>query len=475
MGIQIISGASSDVASVDTNKNLQVNTPTTPANAGFAKIASVSSRGVDVRNNAPGSMNRLLVGIDEILWYNPVEGATIDSNLMAGTAVTMTVAQALASGITLNNSAITTANTNVRLSSVKTVAYTSDKPLVARWQFKRPSGQTGQANETIEMGMFNATVATAPTDGLFFRWNNAGNFVAVSCFNSTETQSATLTSPTANVWHTAAIVSRVRDTEFYVDDVLVATVTAGAGDPGVFSTQRVSMSYRVYVGASTPATAPQLLLGKMGFWEEGAGGRDRETVLVQYHRGSTQSPTSTSNFGQTANHANSTSPTSATLSNTAAGYTTLGGRYQFAAPAGAVTDFALFGFQVPVGFQLMIQSVAITAMNTGAAVATTATILDWSLGLNASAVSLATADALGPPATAWAPRRVPIGMQGFPLAAPRGPAQIGDSASDIIRTFNPPLVIDSGRFVHVIVQVPVGTATASQVIRGDVMISGWFE
>jgi hypothetical protein len=37
------------------------------------------------------------------------------------------------------------------------------------------------------------------------------------------------------------------------------------------------------------------------------------------------------------------------------------------------------------------------------------------------------------------------------------------------------MVVDGGRFFHIIVQVPVGTATVSQVIRGDVMVNGYFE
>ena len=41
--------------------------------------------------------------------------------------------------------------------------------------------------------------------------------------------------------------------------------------------------------------------------------------------------------------------------------------------------------------------------------------------------------------------------------------------------FPTPLVIESGRYLHLIVQVPVGTATGSQVLRGDVMVNGYFE
>ena len=173
-------------------------------------------------------------------------------------------------------------------------------------------------------------------------------------------------------------------------------------------------------------------------------------------------------FGaQTANHANSTSPSNATLSNTAAGYATLGGRFAFAAPAGAATDYALFAYPVPSTHRLVVDSVGISTINTGAAVATTATILDWSIGIEATAVSLATTDS---GSTVFAPRRIPLGVQAFLSGA-----AIGAMADDLFREFKTPLKIEPGRYLHIIMQTPVGTATGSQVIRGDVTLNGYFE
>jgi hypothetical protein len=169
---------------------------------------------------------------------------------------------------------------------------------------------------------------------------------------------------------------------------------------------------------------------------------------------------------QTANHANSSSPSSASLSNTAAGYTTLGGRWQFAAVGGAATDYALFAYQVPTGYRLRIKGIAISTVNTGAAVATTATILDWSLAVNSTAVSLATTDS----DPAYGPRRIALGVQSFVSGA-----AIGAVANDLWRTFENAPIVQAGRYVHVILQMPVATATGSQVIRGDVMIDAAFE
>ena len=178
--------------------------------------------------------------------------------------------------------------------------------------------------------------------------------------------------------------------------------------------------------------------------------------------------------GFTANYANSAAPTSATLSNTAAGYTTLGGQFQFAAVAGAETDYALFGFQVTApsaagaGKNLVIRGVRIETANTGAAVGATATLLQWGLGVGSTAVSLATADS----ATAGtrAPRRLTLGMQYLPAASP-----IGYLAADIDAKLDAPIYVAAGTFVLIILKMPVGLATASQIIRGVVQINGFWE
>jgi hypothetical protein len=158
--------------------------------------------------------------------------------------------------------------------------------------------------------------------------------------------------------------------------------------------------------------------------------------------------------------ANSTTPANATLSNTAAGYATLGGLFSFAAVAGAVTDYALFAFTVPVGYTFNCTGIDITTYNTGAAGATTPTLLQWAVASNSSAVSLATTTL----------NRVALGAQSLPVGI-----VIGGNVPDMSRKFTTPLVTNGGRMFHVILRMPVGTATASQVIQGAVNINGYFE
>jgi hypothetical protein len=157
---------------------------------------------------------------------------------------------------------------------------------------------------------------------------------------------------------------------------------------------------------------------------------------------------------------NSAEPASAVLGNTAAGYSTLGGKFQFAAVAGAATDYALFGFQMPSPANLIITGVDIEAWNIGAAVATTPTLLNWALAVGSTAVSLATATVT----------RVGLGAQDFPVGA-----AIGARAQRLSKSFSTPLHCPAGRFVHTILRMPVGSATPSQIIAGMVNFEGYFE
>ncbi len=370
--------------------------------------------------------------------------------------------------ITLNASAITTINTYSTLLTVPKFRGYVDGALVVRVR-ARPVNLP-QTNALAEVGFGNALTNATPTDGAFFRWTASGGFECVANRGGAE-QSTSMTPPTANIYSNFTARVFADKIECIVETPSAGTservvVTLPSGATSAFNESPSGM-LRVVNGASAPALAPQLLVG---LFEVGKKVVDEARPVQSTAAYSGQSAAFLPTTGaQAPNHTNSTGPVSATLSNTAAGYTTLGGRYQFAAPAGAVTDFALFGFQVPTSYRFVVTGIAISACNTGAAVATTATSLEWSMGVGSTAVSLATADAIAATPTS-APRRVPLGKQSFAIGA-----AIEACTTDVVRQFISPIPVESGRFLHVILAVPVGTATASQVIRGTVTVDGYFE
>jgi hypothetical protein len=472
MPFKIVGSTSGNVAEVDSVNNLLVTLPQSVNSTNSTKVGHVFLA-CGPQNKALttfGPLGRLATGVQTMELFDPIDGAAINSMVWTQALTgAMTVVQNATTGFLVLNAGTSVAiNLAAQINSIKTIQLINTFVPTVRILYKTPN--VPQTNATMELGFLECSGTTAPTNGAFLRWNSSGEFRAVTVFNSVEQQSAVLTNPSVNVVHTVHIVFRGTKCEFWQDEVLVAEVTNAAGNPAPTGSSRVGLGARVYTGGTSPVLAPELHLAAVSLWRNDLNTNKLWPFqMCSIGRGAYQSAVTP--YGQSANHANSTSPTSATLSNTAAGYTTLGGRFQFAAPASAVTDFALFGFQVPTGFQMFITDFAFNATNTGAAVATTATIIDVGVGLNASAVSLATVDGF-PAANTFGPRRIPLGHQSWIVAAGIG---TGAQQGPLIFGLETPWLVDSARFFHVIIQVFLGTATASQVIRGDCYVGGYLE
>lgn len=336
-----------------------------------------------------------------------------------------------------------------------------------------------QTNNVVEFGWMICTGVAAPTDGAFFRFNASGAALGVVNIAGAETTVQLKASPGVN-WVPAAVtmyhflVAVHNDAaEFWIDDVLVGRISTPAAVGAPSQAMSAPLCARLY-NSGTVTTAQRLEIAN---WSVTAGDSNSNrlwpTTMAVMGNSAVNAPDGTA-AGQTANYANTAAPVSATLSNTAAGYTTLGGQWQFAAVAGAETDYALFGYLNPAGTNaipgknLVVRGIRIDAFNMGAAVATTATVLQWGLGVGSSGVSLVTADS----ATAGtrAPRRITIGAQAFQVGA-----AIGSMATPVDINLDAPVVVEPGTYLHVILKMPVGTATASQIVRGTCFVNAYFE
>ena len=456
------------------------------AKAGYSMLATRGDEGgftgVTYDRNAESDADyRMRVAEEKFDFSESFAGAALNS---AQWSSTVTTAATAVSGayLRLNSAASAAANAVARVTSYRTFSIAQPFPLYLDFPIQISAASVGIANTTIECGLFIASGTTAPTDGVFIRINSSGEFRLVCSFGGSETQSAAITYTNTldgvlpaldvNVDRHIVLGITAHDIELWIDDVLVAELEQPAGIPSFAQSQQLPISFRIYNGAVAPATATTLLVGPVTVSTSGIGnGQTFTDTLALSGLGAYQGQ-SGGTMGQTANYTNSTEPVAATLSNTAAGYTTFGGQWSFAAPAGAVTDFCLFGFQVPAvaagshNRNLLIKGIRIDAVNVGAAVATTATVLQWAIAVGSTAVSLATAEA----ATTKAPRRVALGVQSWIVTA-----GIGAPVESIWANFaDAPLLAEPGTFVQVIVRVPIGTATASQVIRGTVSILGMY-
>lgn len=384
-----------------------------------------------------------------------------------GANVTMTITHATATGTLLNAGGTGAVSTYAGVVSQKPVSRVQNAQTFMKTRARLIKGG---ANGQAYIGLNSASNPTAvvPVNGFVFLYGVDGTIKPTVYVNSVVITQGTdiaslILSTQYYTWDIVvdddAVVFAVYDasTGVIVDsqELLINVLDARFGMTPYFYPTAISY---VTSAAANVGAATQLYIADMTVHTV-----DIETNKPWSHTmaaiGNTSLINPTIAVVQLANYANSAAPASATLSNTAAGYTTLGGQFQFAAVAGAETDYALFAFSVPIGVTFYCTGIAIDTMNTGAAVATTETWLQWFLSANALAATLATNTF-----------RMTLGNQVFPIAA-----AIGAQSQPIVRAFSTPVVTPGSRVFHIGLKIPRGTATASQIIRGSVAVEGYFE
>lgn len=472
-------GSTTNVANVDANGNITVNTPTTPAQAGYSVNSAVVTDGVAYPTNAPRQVRRIEAteafrqkssGSSPMLSaFFP--GAAIDTGVWSQSLATMTLA--VTGGFCNLNSGNSVATTvDAIIKSYKFFPIYEDAETTFRCKLAFP--QVAQANTVMEWGLFIAATTAAPTDGVLFRINGSGNFIAVMNNAGTEQVQDLGVAMSASTTYRFKIKVTQYAAYYYINEELAATLVLQASSPTSTEALYAPACFRIYNTGSAPSLANQIKIaschvtlcdyGNTRDWRSAQVGQG--SMAIQGQVGAT--------LGTLQNYANGAAPSATALSATTAEYATLGGQYVFATTASAETDFIVFAYLVPAGTaalpgkSLFITGVRISAINVGAAVATTATVLQWALGVGSTAITLATADGAGTKAT----RRLGLGMMYWPIGAAIG---AGPQQPDIDHELTTPLVANQGEYVHVIVKMPIGTATTSQQIRGLVTIEGYWE
>lgn len=468
MAIIIKSGASSSVATVNTTGSLWVDLHDDAGNdiaqvegveltddQGFV-LNGANNDGVSVplradRHGGIGIANAIPIVIDELI------STTVNAARWVSTTSTMTIAQTV-TGITLNNGANAAVNTYAILSSGRTVTKQVRRPIEYRAKIRCNL----QTNTVAEFGICNpGTNVAAIPNGAFFRVDGTTLSLVVSN-NSVEDSTGTVTVDISAygsdyllytiVIDDDRVLFRVMDTQ---NNVVITrqAIKIKTSVTKLFSTFALPVSARIYNKAVAPASAGILVIGEIGAYQLDTGENFGQNLVAAILREDAVINPSTG--VQNTTFANSAAPANATLSNTAAGYATLGGLFSFAAVAGAATDYALFTYTTPKDF--VCTGITIDAWNTGAAVATTPTLLVWGIGSDGATTNLSTGGHF----------RQAVGAQSFPVGA-----AVGANAQRLDMNIEPTLT-RAGRVLTIILRMPVGTATASQVIQGLVNVKGY--
>jgi hypothetical protein len=345
-----------------------------------------------------------------------------------------------------------------------------------------------QSNTFVEFGIgIPGAVTAAPTDGVFFRLNASG-LQGIASFNGAE--SSTGVFPLSDGTGTWVYTNSKRyqficyatavEAQFWVNDGLgalcLATLPLPSGQSRMMmgASGQYFLKHRIVGGA-----AGGILQAQVGAYNVRLGGP--QIAMSMGHVGNkifgSYQGLSGGTMGGLATYANSTNPTAAAPSNTALTANLpggLGGQGAVIAAVAAATDgiWSEYGNSAGTvniaGRRLCVTSVRLDAVNLGAAVATTATTIQFCIAFGHTAVSLATGEA----ATTKAPRRVPLGIMTWPIGAAIGAQpQIGPIILDLNSS---PIYVNPGERIALVGKFLAGTATASQVINFTyTLIYGW--
>lgn len=336
------------------------------------------------------------------------------------------------------------------------------------------------AGQVFRFGRFrqSASATTDADDGVYFELTSGGVWQGAAMFNgagAAATVALTGFTPTLGRCHLGLIVISQYLIDFYVDGELYGQIQRPIAVPDVEFFGAAPLTAYLTNGAAGVSSATQLRIGKWAVtYGDGNVGIDYAVRMAL--SGNTGLRSNAGTGAPIANITNSAAPASATLSNTAAGYALADGNFQWAAVAGAETDYALFAYLNPApgtlqrGQNMVIGGARISMVNKGAAnSATVPTVVQFYLGVGSTAVSLATADS----ATAGtrAPSRTFLGQIQIPVSA-----AIDQAADREINVRFTPQIVEPGTYSHIIARVVSGAATASQIVRGVVALDKyWME
>ena len=478
--IAIGTGYTAGEASGDATGNLRVALPTAAAEVGSVRLMSENDAGTII-----GTPYLYSPETDEDFRLRVSQDLILDSETFNYTAqntgkhtyLNTTMASTWsASGFTTNSGNITTTTTGVALQTYAEFPMIGSTEVYA--EIEGAFSAQPVSNAVVDFGMFRRGAANpyAPTDGIYFRLTSAGLFGVVNNSGTETTTSPFAFTYTNSKVYQFLISAHEREVKFWIDDVLYGVITTPNANGQAFASTSlpVSMRHAIVGGAAGGAISFQVKdytvsIGGSGFSTVPSTAGNRIFGSYQGLSGGT--------MGSLASYANSTNPTAAAPSNTALTAnlpTFLGGQGAVVAAVAAATDGIWASSQIPAGTvavqgkRLVLRGVRLDAVNLGAAVATTATTIQFCIAFGHTAVSLATAEA----AAAKAPRRVPMGYMTWPVGAAIGAQP--QSGAIFLDLGDAPIYVNPGEFVQLVGKFLAGTATASQVINFTLTpVFGW--
>jgi len=498
MEFKIKGGHSINELNVTSNSGLTVNTPTVLSKSGYVILASEVDAGdvlgyKTIRPYYVTQDYRTLRNFERPIWQDVFNTTVLNSSKYRGTTTNQTI---VLSGASLNlNGNFTTATGDFSIVQThRTFSMLESGPTYINFKTRFPN--SFQNNNVIEFGLATVTGSTTPTDGIFFRVS-AGTLNAVVSYSGTETTAINVYTPTINQNDDYLLAVTDISAEFWVNDVIVASITPTATTI-FFSSSTVQLSTAGYATSASNALTLFMRNRNTGVVSSPVGvsfssinvllgdfksNKDYRASFVTNGQSSIATPDGQpflASGNTSANIINNTAPNNINaLDNTIAGYTTFGGDFSILSTGGSETDYVVFAYLNPVGTvailgkTLVISNVYVNTFTSGATMATTGTTLQWTIGVGGTSVSLTEQDSVtGGTRSA---RRLGLGVQSI------APSVVSGTMADRMIMFEAPvslyspLMVEAGTYCHIILKIPVGIATSSLYYRGNIIINGYWE
>jgi hypothetical protein len=410
-----------------------------------------------------------------------------------------TMATAINAGfVRFNSGAITTLNTGVSLNTWRTFSLDKSGATQIKAHIKHTQGAS--SNKVFEYGLgyydVAANQAAAVNEFIGFRWTTGGNLVGALDYTTggaPTTLSVNINSGTPlsdNVSREYEIFITHNQVEFWIDNVYQASIAIPADGCGIAKSGALPLMLRQY-HTTAPAIAPVFDVAHVSVLNVGSDAdlpiSHRQAVMGKSSINNQQGLIAT-NGSPTLFQASGTAPTGTTGSNTATTITGLGGLYKLNGAAITVTahsNIIVSSYQNPLipetagaasdARMLVITDVLISPMVVSTVLVGGGFSALWFVSTGSTALSLATADAIGGAAIGTkSPKFIPLPMMDT-LAAAAAVGTVATRAGDSSVSLQTPIVVNPGEFVTVGIRCPyVAAAVTSGTLDGSITLMGYW-
>lgn len=501
MSIILKSGSDTNLADVDSNKNLQVNLPTTGTQAGFARLgylrdaATAREANISEEGGLETRQGRLLFHTN----FNGAAAGALINNQYNQQTTTMTLA--LNAGfLRFNNSAITTINTGAAVFSHRTFSIESKSTLSLSTHLRHSFGAIANKQFDFGFGYYDIAANQAATMNEFmgFRWTQAGALIGVLEYSTGGAPTTVTVNINGGVPYADSATRRYEvqvsqeQVEFWVDNVYQASIARQPDAPGICKANGYPVIARLFNGGSAPASAPVFDIANVNVTRYGYEADiplPTRQALMGRHSNQGQAGLTATNGNTALIQASATAPTGTTGSNTVTTITGLGGYYRLngaAVVAGEHSNIIVSSYQNPLlpeaagaaldARNLVITDIMISPMVVSTVLVGGGAVWGWFIAVGASTLSLATGDAAGTTALgAVAPRVLPLPLYDQ-IAAAAAVGTVCTRTGQSAVSLETPLVVPNGTFVVVGIRTKhVAAAITSGVLDGQIGISGYWD